>query len=190
MTSKIDILQRASIDHFSIVSQYLRDIEKNDGVFFSTDKSFLHSNFLSLIRDSSFLNWALPISDLVKKLKIQYHKVLPIYEKEYSRQEIKEIKLTIHSLISLNQIIYIKFTNDMNFLETNFMSSNLFASKKTFSIESTNPYIDNQIFRFNVTENDYYEVFADLKDPKVRGLNSFYKLSNKKNKTTFLSAEN
>ena len=179
--NRLDNVYKASQGYNKIVIEYMPEIEYNKGDFFSTDKSFLMNNFTSLIKGGSLINWALPISNLTKELGIKFFKVLPIFEREYTKIEIDIIKLSLHTLISLNQTILLQFTKNDKILEENYSSSNLFISRKSLSIESSNPYLEKGIIKYTTSEKDRFEIFADPLNPKLQLQNSIYKLSLKTN---------
>jgi 5-methylcytosine-specific restriction endonuclease McrA len=65
---------------------------------------------------------------------VTYNRIIPILNKEYSKEQIEEIKYTLHILLALGSEIHLPITSNQDYLDRRFAENNLLLVENTLSV--------------------------------------------------------
>lgn len=122
--------------HLQETASHWRDIEKNPRgrSFFSIDKGFLLDSFSLFVHRNYLTEWHMESARITSNLGVAYNRIIPILDKEYTEDQIEEIKYTLHTLLALGGVIHLPVTSDTDYLERRFVENNLLLVENTVSI--------------------------------------------------------
>lgn len=121
---------------------------------FFTDRSFLTGEFLNIIQPEMLLwhfNMA-SINDRFRTARRQgiIRRILPILVREYSNEEIEQIKFSIHFQLLLGLEVILVLTDRREYLHDKLGSDNLVVVRKLASIDSDSAYDEDAPVRLAV----------------------------------------
>ncbi len=165
---RLDKIKHACRFHLTETYAHLSKIElspKPDG-FFSIDKSFLMDNLSLLVHRNFLSEWHIQSSKLCAEGGLLYNRVTPLLDREYSQDEIDEIKFTLHVLLSLGCVIHLPVVSDLDYLEERFGESNFVAIGNDLTLKTRHIWDDDRAEIVVDDSKENIELFRPYTDPK------------------------
>ncbi len=165
--------------HVNTVARRLVDLEclRKPPEFHSIDGSLILGKYSFLIERSSLMEWMLWSAKMVAQLNTRYFRVIPIPRRNFTVREVDQIKLTLHALLCLGSIVFIRLDPDDDFLMKNFETDNVMLMRGGFSMLTRGRWSSREQTIETLDSTDRLDVFDCYKRPAWREANDTLRLS-------------
>jgi hypothetical protein len=185
-SSQLDKIRFACRFHLQETASHWRNIEKNPARhnFFSIDKGFLLDTFSLFVHRSYLTEWHIESARITSNLGVTYNRIIPILNKEYSKEQIEEIKYTLHTLLALGTEIHLPITNDRDYLEQRFGENNLLMVENTLSVTTKHLWEKDNAELIVDYDRNKTDLFQPYRNSKWREENNVLTLKYRRNTFT------
>ena len=179
-------IKYASSFHIKQVYIHLPEIEykKRSHNFYSIDKGFLLGNFTLLAHRNFFSHWHFDSAKICLNMGFLYNRVIPILDRQYTNEEIEEIKYTLHVLLSLGCVIHLPIVNRIDYLESRFGENNFVTIENRFTIKTRHVWDKDKAVMELDYNKDNIELFNPFNRSKWREENNVLSLRYRRNTFT------
>lgn len=154
-SNKLTTILRAH--QIELISSFAHSDDRTSPTTFFTDRSFLTGDFLKIIRPEMLL-WQLNMASLNDVFRFAQkrgviRRILPILTKEYSVEEVEQIKYSVHFQLLMGLEVILVFVDTADYLHEQLGSDNLVVVRKMTFIDSNSAYDEDAPIRLAVVRN-------------------------------------